>query len=104
MKLKTNMKKTLNNLTKIITVLFLFVFFMIFSAFWYFSSGLPDYKKLAKYEPSVSSRVYGESGELLAEYAIEKRLFIPIESIPDIVINSFLSAEYKNFSSFTSRI
>ena len=70
---------------------------MIFSAFWYFSSGLPDYKKLANYEPSVSSRVYNDSGELIAEYAIEKRLFIPIESIPDIVINSFLSAEDKNF-------
>ena len=62
-----------------------------------FSSGLPDYKKLAKYEPSVSSRVYGDAGELIAEYAIQKRLFIPIESIPDVVINSFLSAEDKNF-------
>ena len=70
---------------------------MIFSAFWYFSSGLPDYKRLKNYEPSVSSRVYDHSGELIAEYAIEKRLFIPIESIPDVVINSFLSAEDKNF-------
>ena len=91
------MKKTLKHIPKIITLFFLFVFFMIFSAFWYFSSGLPDYKKLANYEPSVSSRVYGDSGELIAEYAIEKRLFIPIESIPDVVVNSFLSAEDKNF-------
>ena len=91
------MKKTLNNLAKIIIVIFLFASFMVFSAFWYFSSGLPDYKKLANYEPPVSSRVYGDAGELIAEYAIQKRLFIPIESIPDIVINSFLSAEDKNF-------
>ena len=91
------MKKTLNHLTKILISFFLFIFFMIFSAFWYFSSGLPDYKKLANYEPPVSSRVYGDSGELIAEYAIQKRLFIPIESIPDVVINSFLSAEDKNF-------
>ncbi len=91
------MKKTINYLTKIATAFSLLIFFMIFSAFWYFSSGLPDYKKLANYEPSVSSRVYGDSGELIAEYALEKRLFIPIESIPDIVINSFLSAEDKNF-------
>ena len=91
------MKKTLNHLTKILISFFLLIFFMIFSAFWYFSSGLPDYKKLANYEPPVSSRVYGDSGELIAEYAIQKRLFIPIESIPDIVINSFLSAEDKNF-------
>ena len=91
------MKKTFNHLVKIITAFFLFTIFMIFSAFWYFSSGLPDYKKLANYEPPVSSRVYGDSGELIAEYAIQKRLFIPIESIPDVVINSFLSAEDKNF-------
>ena len=91
------MKKTLNRLFKAGIVFSLITLFMIFSAFWYFSSGLPDYKKLAKYEPSVSSRVYGDAGELIAEYAIQKRLFIPIESIPDVVINSFLSAEDKNF-------
>ncbi len=91
------MQKTLNRLVKLGILIFIIIFFLIFSAFWYFSLGLPDYKKLAKYEPSVSSRVYDDSGELIAEYAIEKRLFIPIESIPEVVINSFLSAEDKNF-------
>ena len=73
--------------------------FLAFSALWYFSSGLPDYKKLATYQPPVSSRMYAENGTLLAEYALEKRLFIPYESIPKKVINSFLSAEDKNFFS-----
>ncbi len=91
------MRKTVSRLSKVIILFFFIVFFLVFSAFWYFSLGLPDYKKLAKYEPSVSSRVYGDSGELIAEYAIQKRLFIPIESIPEVVINSFLSAEDKNF-------
>ena len=63
----------------------------------YFSSGLPDYKKLADYQPPVSSRVYANNGKLIAEYALEKRLFIPYGSIPEKVINSFLSAEDKNF-------
>ena len=63
----------------------------------YFSSGLPDYKKLNNYQPPISSRVYSNDGKLIAEYAVEKRLFIPIESIPKKVINSFLSAEDKNF-------
>ena len=71
--------------------------FLIFSAFWYFSYDLPDFKKLSVYEPSVLSRVYDDSGNLVAEYAIEKRLFIPYDSIPKKVINSFLSAEDKNF-------
>jgi penicillin-binding protein 1A len=79
-----------------ITFFFIFIF-LIFSALWYFSAGLPDYKKLANYQPPVSSRVYADNGTLIAEYALEKRLFIPYESIPKIVINSFLSAEDKNF-------
>ena len=70
-----------------------------FSTLWYFSIGLPDYKKLSNYQPPISSRVYSNDGKLIAEYAIEKRLFIPYESIPEIVINSFLSAEDKNFFS-----
>ena len=89
--------KTLEYSLKLIVGLFLLVLFLIFSAFWYFSAGLPDYKKLSNYEPSVLSRVYTENGELVAEYATEKRLFIPYDSIPEKVINSFLSAEDKNF-------
>ena len=69
------------------------------STLWYFSSDLPDYKILSNYKPSVSSRVHSGEGQLIAEYALQKRLFIPYESIPKKVINSFLSAEDKNFFS-----
>ncbi len=69
----------------------------IFSTLWYFSVGLPDYKKLSNYQPPISSRVYSKDSELIAEYALEKRLFIPYESIPEKVVNAFLSAEDKNF-------
>ena len=91
------MKKIYNALFKTLTLIFLSIVFLLFSAFWYFSHDLPDFKKLAKYEPSVLSRVYDDNGQLIAEYAIEKRLFIPYESIPNKVIFSFLSAEDKNF-------
>ncbi len=70
-----------------------------FSTLWYFSAGLPDYKKLSNYQPPISSRVYSKDSKLIAEYAIEKRLFIPFESIPTKVVNAFLSAEDKNFFS-----
>ena len=73
--------------------------FLAFSTLWYFSIGLPDYKKLSNYQPPISSRVYSEDGKLIAEYALQKRLFVPYESIPEVVINSFLSAEDKNFFS-----
>jgi penicillin-binding protein 1A len=80
----------------IITFLIVLLLFTL-STLWYFSIGLPDYKKLSNYQPPISSRVYSENGKLIAEYAIEKRLFVPFESIPEKVINSFLSAEDKNF-------
>ena len=91
------MKKIYNTVFKLLVLGFLTSIFLIFSAFWYFSYDLPDYKKLSNYEPSVLSRVYDDSGDLISEYALEKRLFIPFESIPDKVIYSFLSAEDKNF-------
>ena len=82
---------------KILISISLIFVFLVFSAIWYFSSGLPDYKKLSNYQPQVSSRVYADNGKLIAEYALEKRLFIPYDSIPKKIINSFLSAEDKNF-------
>ena len=84
---------------KFIIVFFVVIIFFVFSTLWYFSIGLPDYKKLSNYEPPISSRVYSENNKLIAEYALEKRLFIPFDSIPDKIINAFLSAEDKNFFS-----
>ena len=93
------MLKFLNFSAKFVIIFFVVLVFFIFSTLWYFSIGLPDYKKLSNYQPPISSRVYSEDRKLIAEYAIEKRLFIPFESIPEKVINSFLSAEDKNFFS-----
>ncbi len=58
---------------------------------------LPDYHKLADYEPPVMTRVYGGDGRLLAEYAVEKRVFVPIKAMPRRVVQAFLAAEDKNF-------
>ena len=93
------MFKFLNFSLKFIIILVLVLIFFALSTLWYFSIGLPDYKKLSNYQPPISSRVYSEDGKLIAEYAVQKRLFVPFESIPDVVINSFLSAEDKNFFS-----
>tara|TARA_E500000178_G_scaffold24859_1_gene22861 strand:- start:6836 stop:9196 length:2361 start_codon:yes stop_codon:yes gene_type:complete len=87
----------INFTLKFVIIFTLIVIFFSFSTFWYFSIGLPDYKKLSNYQPPISSRVYSKDNKLIAEYALEKRLFIPYDSIPEIVINSFLSAEDKNF-------
>ncbi|MBU0585734.1 MAG: penicillin-binding protein 1A [Alphaproteobacteria bacterium] len=58
---------------------------------------LPDYEVLAKYEPPVTTRVHASDGALMAEFARERRLYIPIQAVPDRVKAAFLSAEDKNF-------
>lgn len=58
---------------------------------------LPDYEVLASYEPKVATRVHAGNGALMAEYAHERRLFLPIQAVPDRVKAAFLSAEDKNF-------
>ena len=89
----------LKKLIKVAIGIFTLALLFAFSTFWYFSSNLPDYKILANYKPPISSRVHSGEGQLIAEYALQKRLFIPYESIPKKVIYSFLSAEDKNFFS-----
>ena len=89
----------LKSITKATIVLLISAVFFSFSTLWYFSSDLPDYKILSNYKPPVSSRVHSGEGQLIAEYALQKRLFIPYEAIPKKVIYSFLSAEDKNFFS-----
>jgi penicillin-binding protein 1A len=64
---------------------------------WYFGRDLPDYQQLAHYQPPIMTRVHAGDGRLLAEYATERRIFVPIRAIPKPVINAFLSAEDKNF-------
>src|SRR5437660_7375409 len=64
---------------------------------WYFGRDLPDYQQLGHYQPPIMTRVHAGDGRLLAEYATERRIFVPIQAIPKPVINAFLSAEDKNF-------
>ena len=66
---------------------------------WYFGRDLPDYQQLAHYQPPIVTRVHAGDGRLLAEYATERRIFVPIQAIPKPVVNAFLSAEDKNFYS-----
>lgn len=59
----------------------------------HYSKDLPDYKKLEDYNPPITTRLYSNDGKFLNEYAKEKRLFVPIEQIPDLVKYAFISAE-----------
>src|SRR5262245_17819838 len=61
------------------------------------SRDLPDSSRLAKYEPPVMTRVHAADGTLMAEYARERRIFVPINVVPKTVIQAFLAAEDKRF-------
>lgn len=61
------------------------------------SLDLPDYRQLANYEPPVTTRLFAGDGQLLMEYAAEKRLFVPVNKIPDRVKQAFIAAEDKHF-------
>ena len=73
--------------------------FFVLAVLWAFSNNLPDYKFLKSYKPPVSSKVYAGDGELVNDFSTEKRIFVPYNAISKKVINSFLSAEDKNFYS-----
>ncbi len=63
----------------------------------HYGKDLPDHAQLKNYEPSIITRIYAGDGGLLAEYAQEKRIFVPIQKMPDLAKQAFLSAEDKNF-------
>lgn len=64
---------------------------------YHYSRDLPDYSQLARYYPPSVTRIYSHDGKLMEEYAFERRVFVPINSIPSSLIESFIAAEDKNF-------
>ena len=70
---------------------------LIISILWTYSNNLPDFKYLKNYKPPVSSKVYSGDGLLISDFSTEKRIFVPYEAVPKLLINAFLSAEDKNF-------
>ena len=93
------MTKLLKNIFTAFLIISIIAFIVIFGILWTFSNKIPDYKFLKSYKPPVSSKMYSGNGDLVADFSQEKRIFIPYGSIPEKVINAFLSAEDKNFFS-----
>src|SRR6202790_3096832 len=79
------------------TIVFLVGVTAVAGLLWHYSKDLPDYSQLQDYEPAVMTRVHASDGSLLAEYARERRLYVPIQAIPKLVTNAFVAAEDKNF-------
>ena len=93
------MTNIIKNILIILASLILLSLVTILIVLWSFSNSIPDYRFLKNYKPPVSSKMYSGEGDLVADFSREKRIFVPYEAIPENVINSFLSAEDKNFFS-----
>ena len=85
---------TLVSYALFLVILGLIALLLIFS---YYGKSVDDYRRLATYEPPITSRLYASDGRLLAEYAAEKRAFVPYEAIPKPLVQAFISAEDKKF-------
>ncbi|MFA6265328.1 MAG: penicillin-binding protein 1A [Pseudolabrys sp.] len=79
------------------TILFVVGVAAVSGLLWHYSKDLPDYSQLQDYEPPVMTRVHAADGSLVGEYARERRLYLPIQAVPKLVIHAFLAAEDKNF-------
>jgi len=64
---------------------------------YHYSRDLPDYSQLSDYHPPSVTRIYSRDGKLIEEYALERRVFVPIGNIPHSLVEAFISAEDKNF-------
>src|SRR5271168_5456565 len=80
-----------------LAIIFIIASALVAAVVWKFEQDLPDYSQLKNYELPVMTRVHASDGSLLAEYAHERRLYLPSAAIPQLVKNAFISAEDKNF-------
>ncbi len=65
--------------------------------FYVYGRDLPDQSTLAAYAPQTISRIYSREGQIVDEFARQRRLFTPIQEIPPLLQFAFVSAEDKNF-------
>ncbi|MGX6960334.1 MAG: penicillin-binding protein 1A [Rickettsia endosymbiont of Pentastiridius leporinus] len=93
------MYKSLIFCLKIFVVLALIGCGIVAYIIYYYARELPDYSQLASYYPPSVTRIYSRDGKLMEEYAFERRVFVPINSIPNSLKESFIAAEDKNFYS-----
>jgi len=84
-------------LFSLLTLIVMLVALSIGAVFHVYGQDLPSYESLASYSPPTISRIYSSEGRIIDEFARERRLFTPVEEIPDLVKEAFISAEDKNF-------
>lgn len=93
----SRLASSISKLVTLICLVALLGVFAVFAIVFHYSRDLPDFNQLADYNPPTVTRLYANDGQMLAEYAKEKRLFVPIKAIPARLKNAFIATEDKNF-------
>jgi penicillin-binding protein 1A len=75
----------------------LFAALTVGAVIWFYGRDLPSHESLATYSPATISRIYNGEGQMIDEFARERRIYAPSDEIPDLVKQAFISAEDKNF-------
>ena len=88
---------TLGGIFSAVTLGLIFAALTLGGIFYMYSRDLPSIESLSQYTPATISRIYSGEGEIIDEFAQERRLFVASEDIPDLVKQAFISAEDKNF-------
>jgi penicillin-binding protein 1A len=65
--------------------------------YFFFSSDLPSESALKDYRPSIITKIYGDKGDLIGEYFVERRVVVPYEKIPKVLVLAFVAAEDGGF-------
>ena len=65
--------------------------------FYMYTRDLPSHEILARYAPPTISRIYSGEGQMIDEFAQERRLFVPADEIPELVKHAFVAAEDQRF-------
>jgi penicillin-binding protein 1A len=58
---------------------------------------LPDVAMLEDYRPSLITKIYSDSEEIVGTFFIEKRMLVPFSEIPSPLVQAFISVEDARF-------
>ncbi len=58
---------------------------------------LPTFDSFQDYQPSLVSRVYADNGDMIGQFFIERRLYTPIDQIPESLIQAVIATEDTRF-------
>lgn len=64
---------------------------------WYAATGLPSLARLQDYHPSLITKVYGDTRQVMGQFYVERRILTPFPDVPQQLINAVIAVEDTRF-------